>query len=119
MPKDPYIIGEAYRVGDITRPLLEDLDPTYECRRTSATTTPSTWTPMDNPTAVVGYRDGDTWFNAAGTEIQDPDILAVNEVYPRRGCRPRFDAPLTSNAFEDYAPQVNMMPRVVLVQHLG
>ena len=36
----------------------------------------------DNATTVVGFRDGDTWFNAAGTEVQDPDILAVNEVYP-------------------------------------
>ena len=34
---------------------------------------------LDGPTSIVGYRDGDTWFNASGTEINDPDILAVNK----------------------------------------
>ena len=66
---------------------------------------------LDGPTSIVGYRDGDTWFNASGTEINDPDILAVNEVYPRL-VEGRPDAELNSNAFEDYAPQVNIMPRV-------
>ena len=60
----------------------------------------------------MGYRDDDTWFNASGTEINDPDILAVNEVYPAPWLKEGPDAELNSNAFEDYAPQVNIMPRV-------
>ena len=112
VPKDPYIIGEAYRVGDITGQLLEDLDPTYAVPENIGDEYAVYVDSYDNPTAVVGYRDGDTWFNAAGTEIQDPDILAVNEVYPAPWLQTDADAPLTSNAFSDYEPQVNLMPRI-------
>ena len=112
VPEDPYIIGEGYRVGDITGQLLEDLDPTYTVPENIGDDYAVYVDAYDNPTSVVGYRDGDTWFNAAGTEVQDPDILAVNEVYPAPWLQTDPDAPLTSNAFRDYEPQVNVMPRI-------
>ena len=31
---------------------------------------------IENPSAVVGYRDGDVWYNATGLEISDPTLLA-------------------------------------------
>ena len=92
--------------------LLEDLDPTYTVPENIGDDYAVYVDAYDNPTSVVGYRYGDTWFNAAGTEVQDPDVLAVNEVYPAPWLQTDQDAPLTSNAFRDYEPQVNLMPRI-------
>ena len=110
--KDPYVIGENYKVGDLSGDLINQLE--------DGTTIPGNIgddfavyvDALEGPTSIVGYRDGDTWFNASGTEINDPDILAVNEVYPAPWLVEGPDAELTSKAFKDYEPQVNIMPRV-------
>ncbi len=110
--QDPYVIGENYKVGDLSGDLINQLE--------DGTTIPGNIgddfavyvDALEGPTSIVGYRDGDTWFNASGTEINDPDILAVNEVYPAPWLVEGPDAELTSKAFKDYEPQVNIMPRV-------
>lgn len=63
---------------------------------------------------ITGYRDGKTWYNAEGKEITDPNALAVDgKVTPWLK-----DADFASknafsvNAFKDYVPQINVMPRV-------
>jgi len=66
---------------------------------------------LDEPNAIVGYRDGDTWYNAVGTEINDPDVLAVNEPYPAPWLVDA-KAPLDNKAFKDFVPEVNIMPRI-------
>ena len=66
---------------------------------------------VDNPTAINGYRNGDTWYDATGVEVSDPLLLAGS-----KGIAPWLDDPSltvpTADAFEDYKPQVNVMPRV-------
>ncbi len=65
---------------------------------------------------IVGYRNGDTWFDAAGQEtnsntlntaigVPQPFLLNPNENV-RSG---NFN---TDGSFTDYVPQVNVMPRV-------
>jgi hypothetical protein len=66
----------------------------------------------DSPSSIVGYRNADTWYNAEGAEINDPDVLAVNEPYPAPWLKEGPDAELNSNAFRDYDPAVNIMPRI-------
>jgi hypothetical protein len=64
---------------------------------------------------VVGYRDGDTWYAADGSEISDPSVLHATGVP-----NPWLVSPGKSNAFtdlngesfEDYEPQVNISPRI-------
>jgi hypothetical protein len=72
---------------------------------------------VKNPTNVVGYRDGDRWYNAEGREIADPSVLATGGTIqpylrnPEVGIRDTADYdPNTS--FKDYDPQINFMPRV-------
>ena len=110
--KDPYVIGERYTVGDVRSELLPSLDPTVEIPSNIGDDYVVYVDALKNPTTVVGYRDGDTWFNATGTEINDPDILAVNESYPAPWLINAPDAPLTSKSFRDYTPQINFMPRI-------
>lgn len=64
---------------------------------------------------IVGYRNGDTWYNADGVEIIDPSVLET-----ATGIAPWLVDPtktstvtdLSSASFEDYKPQVNVMPRI-------
>jgi hypothetical protein len=66
---------------------------------------------VDNPTAINGYRNGDTWYDAQGVEVSDPQLLEGS-----KGIAPWLqDNTLTeptADSFEDYEPQVNFMPRV-------
>ena len=66
---------------------------------------------VDNPSAIVGYRDGNIWYNANGVEIQDPSVLDVGS-----GISPLLKDPsqenVTPESFKDYDPQVNIMPRI-------
>ncbi|MGY8942236.1 MAG: carboxypeptidase regulatory-like domain-containing protein [Flavobacteriales bacterium] len=110
--KDPYVIGENYKVGDLSGDLLNQLQDGTVIPGNIGDDFAVYVDALESPTSIVGYRDGDTWFNAAGTEINDPDILAVNEVYPAPWLVNGPDAELTSSAFRDYKPQINVMPRV-------
>ena len=63
---------------------------------------------IKNPTAVVGYRNGYTWYDAGGNEIANPDILDQGS-----GVNPYVsDTAISANVFKDYEPQVNVMPRI-------
>ena len=69
-------------------------------------------------TAITGYRSGDDWFNAEGIPITDPNVLNQST-----GVTPLLKNPgaaqsdpsnfgLDADAFEDYKPQVSVMPRI-------
>lgn len=110
--KDPYVVGESYTVGDIRESLLGTLEDGIEIPTNIQDDYVVYVDALANPTTIVGYRTGDKWFNAAGTEINDPDILAVNERYPAPWLVNGPDGGLTSKAFRDYTPAINLMPRV-------
>lgn len=74
---------------------------------------------LDNATKIFGYREGTNpadakWYDASGTQITDPDlIMSAN------GMAPVLVSPndvstntLSVNAFKDYEPQINVMPRI-------
>lgn len=66
---------------------------------------------VKNPTAIKGYRDGSTWYNAQGIEISDPSSIETSN-----GIAPYLVDPnqkqVNSSAFTDYEPQLNWMPRI-------
>ena len=66
---------------------------------------------VNNVNSINGYRDGDTWYDAQGVEVADPALIEGS-----KGIAPYLQDPsLTSpnaDAFEDYKPQINFMPRV-------
>ena len=69
---------------------------------------------MESPTQIVGYRMGDKWFNADGSEQRNPEFLANKTVNGR--IAPylyRTDTQeVTEATFMDYTPIVNLLPRV-------
>jgi hypothetical protein len=69
---------------------------------------------VNNPTAINGFRNGDTWYNAEGIVVEDAKVLRG-----AAGIAPWLKDPNAANtqrvsgsAFEDYKPQINLMPRI-------
>jgi hypothetical protein len=72
---------------------------------------------------VVGYRDGDVWYNPFGEQIADPTVLSglynsglpiepwlVTRIDSLNGIKGRNYDP--NNSFEDYKPQIALSPRI-------
>ena len=66
---------------------------------------------------ILGYRNGDTWYNASGTQINDLTVLRTSTgkvqpylVNPNESVSSgNFNV---NGSFNDYKPQVNVMPRI-------
>jgi len=71
---------------------------------------------VESPTKIVGYRNGDDWYNSVGTQISDPTLLseaADGKIAPLLS-NPEFAVKgfKTVDAFKDYEPQLSFMPRI-------
>lgn len=70
------------------------------------------------PTSIKGYRDGDQWYSANGTELTDGNSLQDGgEVAPYlvdgdNDAGDLVGSAMRKTAFEDYTPVINVMPRV-------
>ncbi len=105
--KDPYVVGVGTTVGEA------------DFSRFSGYTAPSNMgdnyvvyvNDVNNPTAVTGFRNGDTWYNAQGQIVTDPltTVGSGGNLNPLLQGEP---GTLTSSAFRDYDPAVNIMPRI-------
>lgn len=106
--KDKYLVYSAYTAGevsqfgdgtDIIHPESIGDDYTVYVDK------------VDGPTTIRGYRSGDTWYDANGVEVTDPTTLeGANGIAPWL-IDPTAETP-TGDAFEDYKPQINIMPRI-------
>ena len=78
--KDPYVIGNSYNVGDVTNntngtSLIEQhIDGEVVIPDNIGDDYVVYVDALENPNAIVGFRDGDTWYNAVGADINDPYI---------------------------------------------
>lgn len=121
-------VGLRVDVFDANQPVLKDKYLLYEAKTVQEVTEYETGAAIehpenmgddyvvyvndvDNPTSINGYRNGDTWYDATGVEVSDPTVLEGS-----KGIAPWLqDNTLTrptADAFEDYEPQINVMPRV-------
>ncbi|MCH2223377.1 MAG: TonB-dependent receptor plug domain-containing protein [Crocinitomicaceae bacterium] len=66
---------------------------------------------VNNPNAINGFRNGDTWYDANGIEVDDPASIQGSG-----GIAPWLLDPtketIDASAFEDYKAQINVMPRI-------
>jgi hypothetical protein len=71
---------------------------------------------LSQPTAIVGYRNGDVWYNAQGTQIDDPSLIAkasnTGGITPYLQSTDIDNLQLGPESFEDYTPQFTVMPRI-------
>ncbi len=105
--KDEYIVGEHYTVGN--NPTFSDMDHPSNIGNDFAIYVDR----FENPTEILGYRDGDNWFNSQGVPVAEPAILRTSTgITPYLVNRAETGENLSINAFERYKPQVNVMPRI-------
>lgn len=69
---------------------------------------------MQSPTRIIGYREGDRWFNADGSEQRNPEFLA-NQTSNGKIAPYLVDInkqEVTEKTFVDYTPAINLLPRI-------
>ncbi|MFT5723292.1 MAG: hypothetical protein ACI9JN_000401 [Bacteroidia bacterium] len=68
----------------------------------------------NNPSEIVGYRDGNTWYDADGIQISDPNILANKSNSGR--IQPYLVDPenqeLSAHSFKKFEAQNLILPRI-------
>ncbi|MBR9860990.1 TonB-dependent receptor [bacterium] len=69
-----------------------------------------------NPSKITGYRNGRTWYDANGTELNGGEIVRSGSESGR--IQPYLVDPsnqsLSAESFEDYQPQIQVLPRLSL-----
>jgi len=61
---------------------------------------------------ILGYRNGDVWFNATGTVVGDPALISGNSGKPTPFRVNKDQKDISIDAFKDYDPQTTFMPRI-------
>lgn len=113
--KDPYLFYAAKTAGEVT-----ELAGTTVAHPSNIGSDYIVYVDdMNSPTAVVGYRNGDKWYNSDGSEQSNPNKIAQasssGQITPYL-LNPNDDITkeefTPANSFVDYKPQVNFMPRI-------
>ena len=108
--KDPYslypikTVGEVSKLNGVAINHPDNINEDYAIYVNDA----------KNPTKVLGYRKDNTWYDAQGVEVANPDILAqqtASNIIQPYLVNPK-NKEITDASFKDYEPQVNVLPRV-------
>jgi hypothetical protein len=108
--KDPYSLYPIKTAGEVTELNSQqvnhpdNIDDDYAVYVNSKT----------NATKILGYRKGNSWYDEKGVEVSSPDILA-NKIVSGEFVPFLVDGTnknISKEAFKDYEPQVNILPRV-------
>ena len=110
--KDPFVLYDYYTVSDIKNGSIH-LDDNSEI--VVPGNIGDDFVPYVNKvtekTAIVGYRNGNTWYNENGVEVNDPTVIGMGA-----GSAPWIkDAGqqhVDINSFKDYDPAWSVMPRI-------
>ena len=122
--KDPYLFREAYTVGDLKKinsnlSFVSNANDDWvvyytgnDVYMSEADIESGEFTTQ----SVVGYRYGDTWYNASGAEVTDPEkelSLNVNgPVLKNEIDQINSITKVEAGAFTDYKAQWSVMPRI-------
>lgn len=122
--KDPYLFREAYTVGDLLQinDKLQFVGNAQDDWVVYYSGTDVYMSEADiqggefNKQSIVGYRQGDTWYNAAGNLVSDPEgelSLYVNgPILKNEIDQINSITKVEAGAFTDYKAQWSVMPRI-------
>lgn len=116
--KDKYAFHDLARVSDLKS--LENLPAGFTDNIPSSISQDAAVYVVQNPSGgkspigIKGYREGDKWYNAEGTEISDPSLINSTSGIPVPLFKDNanYEKKLSSGAFMDYVAAINPMPRV-------
>ncbi|HOY39228.1 MAG TPA: carboxypeptidase-like regulatory domain-containing protein [Bacteroidales bacterium] len=105
--KDQFLFSEAYTVGDNDpQGLIAGVEHPSNIPDNAVVYVND----LNNPSGINGYRVGNVWYDAAGTEVSNPNrIASANGIAPYLIDK---ETELSAGAFEDYKPQLVFMPRI-------
>ena len=111
--KDPFVLYDYHTVGDlINNGRIQMQDESWvEVPDNIGNDFVPYVNKIEEMTEIVGYRNGNTWYNAEGKEITDPDALDMGTgVSPwiKKASQSQVDI----NSFKDYDPAWSVMPRI-------
>jgi hypothetical protein len=111
--KDPYLLYEARTVAEAKEQFVKN--PTLNWLSNLPTSMGDDYVvyvnDVNNPTAVNGFRNGTTWYDANGVEVATPTLIEGAGGIAPYLIDPSLTTP-TADAFENYKAQVNVMPRI-------
>lgn len=123
--KDPYILYPFYTVEDIPNTSLSDqVNSIPASIGSDYRVYVSSYSNNYESARIVGYRDGDNWYDANGDPLANPNELATaagGQIKPFLVTTPEDRVKLEEDAggkyipsesFKDYDPQTVVMPRV-------
>ncbi|MDR0789819.1 MAG: TonB-dependent receptor family protein [Bacteroidales bacterium] len=122
--KDPYLLWNSYNVGDFRNNGYGDMVNGKMGDNYIVYVDNLKNDPTMSSVEIKGYRNGNTWYDASGTEISDPyTSIAGSEAKPipyRKGTLGSNGFPvddkgnITANAdaFKDYEPEIVVEPRI-------
>jgi hypothetical protein len=109
--KDPYLMSNAKTVSEVEQQWGNGLGEIPSNMGNNYTVYVNDYS---SPTAIVGYRNGNSWYNANGNLLTDPSVLASSTT--TGSIQPYLENPsqITVNAssFTNYTPQVSVLPRI-------
>ena len=122
--KDPYLFRDAYTVKELKalgfnqnkdKTLLEGANDNWYVYVSQRSYYNANLNPDNFDVAVIGYRDGDNWYNAQGDLVTDPETdLSLNTAGPilKNKLDDNDVTKVEADAFGNYAPNWSVMPRI-------
>jgi hypothetical protein len=111
--KDPFVLFPTVKAGE--QEAMELLEEGTERPSTIGDDYVVYVDNVQSPTDILGYRNGNVWYNAQGTELSDASALRVSNGLPAPLLVDKDNTnsvDITSESFEDYSPKTNFMPRI-------
>jgi outer membrane receptor protein involved in Fe transport len=110
---DPYVLYPAYSVGDLGATTLAGYDVPEGISDDAVVYVDD----QENPSAIVGYREGTTWYTADGEVEANPKNIAdlsggIKPFLKNPGIEDQKLAVTANESFKDYTPQVTVSPRI-------
>jgi outer membrane receptor protein involved in Fe transport len=118
--KDPYSLYATYSLDDVKAGGSE-IATILKSQEKPTNISGSSVVYVDDkvgPTKIIGYRNGDTWYDAKGVEIKDANVLAKQtasgsiQPYLRDNIKIQDSSFVPESTFKDYTPQTVFEPRL-------
>lgn len=117
--KDPYSMVPIYTVGEVRKSNLKGLGdaiPTNVGNDYKVYVNQMPDQQAGNTLKIVGYRNGNFWFDKDGNPLDRPDAIYRSTTNTSRNTPflvdPKNPNTPTRESFEDYEPDVKLLPRI-------
>lgn len=116
--KDKFALHELATVGDLSS--IENLPAGFSDNIPASISKDAAVYVAQNPAggrspiSIRGFRQGDTWFNAEGVEISDPQLIVSSDSRPVPLFKDvaNYDKPMSAGGFMNYVATINPQPRL-------